>query len=70
MLSFIVSTISFFAAIFIFNRYLNNWGIENSRFRKIIVAVAATLISIGVGWIVDQVDGNAGLQRMIRLYLN
>ena len=59
MLNFIISTIAFFIAIFILNRYLDNLGIENSRFRKVIVLVAATLISIGVGWAVDEIDGDA-----------
>ncbi|MBA3696363.1 MAG: hypothetical protein H0W85_06310 [Methylotenera sp.] len=61
MLNFIISTIAFFVAIFILNRYLNNLDIENSRFRKIIVFVAATLISLGVGWAVDEIDGDAKL---------
>lgn len=43
MLSFIVFTIVFFAAIFIFNRYLNNWGIENSRFRKLLLPLLERL---------------------------
>lgn len=63
MLNFIISTITFFVAIFILNRYLDNQGIENSRFRKIVILVAATLISIAVGWIVDKLDGDAELHK-------
>lgn len=63
MLNFIISTIAFFVVIFILNRYLDNMGIENSRFRKIVVLVAATLISIAVGWVVDKIDGDAELHK-------
>lgn len=63
MLNFIISTIAFFVAIFILNRYLDNMGIEQSQFRKIVVIVAATLISIAVGWVVDKIDGDAELHK-------
>lgn len=63
MLNFIISTIAFFVAIFILNRYLDNMGIGQSRFRKIVVIVAATLISIAVGWVVDKIDGEAELHK-------
>lgn len=63
MLNFIISTIAFFVAIFILNRYLDNLGIENSRFRKIVILIAATLISITVGWLVDKLDGDTELHK-------
>lgn len=63
MLNFIISTIAFFVAIVILNRYLDKQGIENSRFRKIVILVAATIISIAVGWVVDDLDGDAELHK-------
>ena len=63
MLNFIISTVAFFVVIFLLNRYLDNLGIENSRFRKIVVLVAATLISSSVGGMVDKLDGDAELHK-------
>ncbi|MCE9633516.1 MAG: hypothetical protein K8Q92_04950 [Methylophilales bacterium] len=61
MLGFILSTIAFFVAAYVFNRYLDGLGVDKTFPRKFIVGLAAFMISIGVGWITDKLDGDATL---------
>lgn len=61
MLGFILSTIAFFVAAYVFNRYLDGLGVDKTFSRKFIVGLAAFMISIGVGWAIDKLDGDATL---------
>ena len=63
MLGFVISTIIFSLAAYFLNRYLDAQGISSTGSRKIIVLTAATLISIGAGWAVDKIDGDAELHQ-------
>jgi hypothetical protein len=59
MLNFIISTIVFSIAVYALNRFFHAQAISGTRSHTIIVMVAATLISIGAGWAVDELDGDA-----------
>lgn len=63
MLNFIITTAVFSFAVFGLNRYFDAQSINGTRSRTMIVMVAATLISIGAGWAVDQIDGDAELHK-------
>ena len=61
MLGFIISTLAFSLAAYALNRYFDskNPAIKNSR--KWHVLIAATAFSMGVGWLVDNIDGDSKL---------
>ena len=61
MLGFLISTIAFSLAAYGLNRYFDARELDSSRSRKVIVMTVATFISIGAGWFVDKVDGDAAL---------
>ena len=61
MLSFLISTIVFFLAAYALNRYLDAQELDSNRTRNILVMVVATFTSIGTGWLVDKLDGDAAL---------
>ena len=61
MLSFIISMIVFFLAAYALNRYFRARELDNTRSLSILVMVVATFISIGTGWLVDKLDGDAAL---------
>lgn len=63
MLGFVISTIIFSLVAYFLNRYLDTQGISSTGSRKIIVLTTATLISIGAGWAVDKIDGDAELHQ-------
>ena len=63
MLSLFLSTLAFFAAAFVMNRYLDAQGLDHNMSRKILVGTLATVISIGAGWAVDKLDGDADAPR-------
>ena len=63
MLNFIISTIAFSIAVYALNRYFDAQAISGTRLRTMVVLVAATLISIGAGWAVDVIDGDAELHK-------
>jgi len=63
MLNFFISTIAFSIAVYALNRYFDAQSINGTRSRTMVVMVAATLISIGAGWTVDQLDGDAELHK-------
>ncbi|MGZ8984607.1 MAG: hypothetical protein ACXW1T_13430 [Methylophilus sp.] len=63
MLNFLISTITFSLAVFALNRYFDAQTINGTRSRTMMVMVAATLISIGAGWAVDKLDGDAELHK-------
>lgn len=63
MLNFLISTIAFSVAVYALNRFFDNQAISSTRSRTMIVMVAATLISIGAGWAVDVIDGDAELHK-------
>lgn len=43
------------------NRYFKAQSIDQTNSHKILVLVAATLVSFGTGWLVDNLDGDANL---------
>jgi hypothetical protein len=60
MLGFVISTIAFSVAIVGFNRLFDSQGLDNSKSsHKSLVLVLATVVSMGVGWAVDELDGDA-----------
>ena len=61
MLSFIISTLAFFLAAYALNLYLDAQELDSNRTRNILVMVVATFISIGTGWLIDKLDGDAAL---------
>jgi hypothetical protein len=61
MFSFLISTIAFFLAAYALNRYFDAQELDSSRARKTLVMVVATFISIGAGWFLDKLDGDAAL---------
>ena len=62
MLNFAVSTITFSIAAFILNRVLKTHP-DSPRSITIAIIVIATIVSIGAGWAVDQLDGDAKLHK-------
>ena len=63
MLNFLISTITFSAAVYGMNLYSNAQNFTASRSRTIIVMLIATLLSISAGWATDQLDGEAELHK-------
>jgi len=63
MLNFLISTITFSAAVYGMNLYFNAQNFTASRSRTIIVMLIATLLSISAGWATDQLDGEAELHK-------
>lgn len=63
MLNFIISTTAFSIAAYALNRYFDVNAISDTRSRTMVVMIAATLISIGAGWAVDLIDGDAELHK-------
>lgn len=63
MLGFLISTIGFSATAYALNRYFDAQTLGNTQSRKVLVMVVATIISIGIGWLVDRLDGDAALPR-------
>jgi hypothetical protein len=61
MLSFLISTIVFFAASFFLHRYLDNWGLDAGRARTLVVLVVASAISWGAMSLVDHFTGTPSL---------
>ena len=55
MLSFLLSTIAFFATGFFMRRYLDEIGVPKTMTRGIVVFVAAILVAYGVAYLVDLV---------------
>ncbi|MEI8363612.1 MAG: hypothetical protein WCG35_10395 [Betaproteobacteria bacterium] len=45
------------------NRFFDTNDLKKSRSRTMVVMITATLISIGAGWVVDQIDGDAELHK-------
>lgn len=63
MLNFFISTIAFSIAVFALNRYFDAQGLDSTRYRTITVMIVATFVSIGAGWVVDRLDGDAELHK-------
>ena len=61
MLGFVLSTISFTIVAYAMNRYFKAKSIDQTNSHKMLVMVMATFISIGTGWLVDNLDGDAKL---------
>lgn len=60
MLGFVISTLAFSIAAIGFNRWFDAQGLERSMpSRKLLVLVLATVVSMGTGWAVDELDGDA-----------
>ncbi len=58
MLNFVLSSIAFSLAIYGFDNYFKAKSVTKTDKHKFLVFVLATLISIGVGYLVDIVDGD------------
>ncbi len=63
MLNFLISTIAFSIAVYGLNFYFRAQNLTASRSRTVVVMLAATLISIAAGWVLDQLDGEAELHK-------
>jgi hypothetical protein len=63
MLNFFISTIAFSLAMYGLNRYFDARDLASTRSRTLIVMVLATLVSIGAGMAIDQLDGEAELHK-------
>lgn len=63
MLNFLISTITFSLAVYALNRYFDAQDLDSTRSRKVIVITVATFISIGAGWAIDKLDGDAELHK-------
>jgi len=61
MLGFLISTIAFIVAVYALNRYLDGQSLDSNRSRKLLVMTVATVVSIGAGWLVEKLDGDAAL---------
>ena len=61
MLNFIFSTIAFSVAAYAMDRYYKAQSIDQTNSHKVLVMVVATVISIGTGQLVDNLDGDAKL---------
>lgn len=62
MLNFLISTITFSLVAFLLNRLLKTH--QNSpRSITLTVLAVATFVSLGAGWAVDQLDGDAELHK-------
>ena len=62
MLNFLISIIAFSLAVYVLNRIFNAHA-ASPRSITWSVMIAATLFSIGVGWAVDKLDGDAELHK-------
>jgi hypothetical protein len=63
MLNFLISSIAFSLAAYGLNHYMNAKNIVNVQSRSLVVMLVATIISLGVGWATDQLDGEAELHK-------
>jgi len=63
MLNFLISTIAFSLAMYGLNQYFDARELASTRSRTVIIMVLATLISIGAGMAIDQLDGEAELHK-------
>ncbi len=63
MLNFIISTIAFSLSVYGLNRYFDAQPTSSTRSRTMIVMMTATIISIGAGWTLDQLNGDAQLHK-------
>lgn len=63
MLNFFISTIAFSLAVYVLNNYFKTHAMNGSRAHTLIVMIVATLVSIGAGWAVDELDGEAELHK-------
>jgi hypothetical protein len=63
MLNFFISSIAFSLSAYVLNRYLQTKNIISTQSRSLVVMLLATIISIGVGWTTDQLDGEAELHK-------
>jgi len=61
MLGFVISTLAFSVAVFALNHYLTQQQLHGTGLSKAFVLVVATAVSIGAGWVVDKLDGDADL---------
>ncbi len=58
MINFIVSTVAFSLTAYLLNRYFKTHP-DSSRHITLSIMAVATLVSIGAGWVADEVDGEA-----------
>lgn len=61
MLGFIISTIAFSLVAYALKRYLEATRPASTASHKLNVMIVATVVSIGVGWLVDKLDGDSKL---------
>ena len=63
MLSFVISTIAFSLVVYVLNRYYGANKLDRTASRKFQVMIVATVVSMGVGWLVDKLDGDSALPK-------
>jgi hypothetical protein len=63
MLNFLILTIAFSLAAFALNRYFDAKKFSGTSARAMTIMITATFVSIGAGWAVDQLDGEAELHK-------
>jgi len=63
MLNFLISTIAFSFAAYVLNHIFNSLELGSTRSRSLVVMVVATIISLGAGWAIDKLDGEAELHK-------
>jgi hypothetical protein len=63
MLNFFITTIAFSLAAYLLNRFLHAHNLGSTQSRSIVVMILATIISIGAGWAIDKLDGDAELHK-------
>lgn len=59
MLGFIISTLAFSVAVYFLNRHHKIHPTEQPPSLKTRILLIATVASIAVGWVVDELDGDA-----------
>ena len=64
MLGFIISTIAFSLVAYTLNRYFEFKNPASNASRKLHVLITATVVSFGVGWLVDILDGDSNLPKV------
>jgi len=63
MLNFLITTIAFSLVVYALNRIFDSRELSSTRSRSLVVMVVATIISLGAGWAIDKLDGEAELHK-------
>jgi len=57
MLSFVVSTIAYFVAVYFIKRYLDEIGVPKTMVRSLVIFVLALAVAYGVAFVADWIAG-------------